>query len=308
MISLHPGKNREIWGIIHSVVIEEMLHMSIAANVLNALGAKPAINKPDFIPSYPGTLPMGIGDGLIVGLEKYSAEVVEKVFMEIEEPESPLQFPDATLEAALPEFGTIGEFYQVLQKKIADLPGGDTLPGDPARQVTDPTMFPESELFPILTKEDAIRGMEIIIDQGEGSPDSPLDPEGELAHYYRFQELVKGKRLIKDTSVPQGFSFSGDPIPFDSTAVYPLKNNTKSSDLPAGSEQRRQADLFNFTYGKLLNALHRAFNGEPKFLSSTLGLMFDLKLIAETMAAMPISTASGSEHVGPPFEYVNVNA
>ena len=308
MISLHPGKNREIWGIIHSVVIEEMLHMSIAANVLNALGGTPLINVPGFIPEFPGPLPMGIGDGLVVGLERYSTTVVENVFMEIEEPEDPINFPDAALESmGLPDFGTIGEFYQALQKKITDLPCGDTLPGDPSRQVTDEKLFPAEQLFPILTKSDAVRALEIIIDQGEGTPDSPLDPEGDLAHYYRFQELVKGRRLIRDTNVPEGYSFSGESIPFDSGAVYPLKANTKSADLPENSEQRRQADLFNFTYGKLLNALHRTFNGEPDFLQSTLGLMFDLKLIGETMAAMKLSDGA-SENVGPPFEYVDVNA
>jgi hypothetical protein len=39
------------------VVIEEMLHMTIAANVLNAVGGHPAIDRPDFVPNYPEDLP-----------------------------------------------------------------------------------------------------------------------------------------------------------------------------------------------------------------------------------------------------------
>ena len=42
---------------IKGVVIEEMLHMTIAANVLNAVGGHPAIDRPDFVPNYPQDLP-----------------------------------------------------------------------------------------------------------------------------------------------------------------------------------------------------------------------------------------------------------
>jgi hypothetical protein len=42
---------------IKGVVIEEMLHMTIAANVLNAVGGHPAIDRPDFVPNYPEDLP-----------------------------------------------------------------------------------------------------------------------------------------------------------------------------------------------------------------------------------------------------------
>ena len=76
-----------------------MLHMTIAANVLNAIGGKPVINKPHFIPHYPGPLPLNIGD-LIVPLAPISKTLVKKIFMEIEEPEDPIDFPDAALLAA----------------------------------------------------------------------------------------------------------------------------------------------------------------------------------------------------------------
>ena len=43
---------------LHSVVIEEMLHMTTACNMLNAMGGAPAIDSPVFIPVYPLRLPM----------------------------------------------------------------------------------------------------------------------------------------------------------------------------------------------------------------------------------------------------------
>ena len=44
-----------------------MLHMTIACNLLNALGRAPLIDAADFVPCYPGPLPLGIGTDLSVG-------------------------------------------------------------------------------------------------------------------------------------------------------------------------------------------------------------------------------------------------
>ena len=43
---------------VKSVVMEEMLHMVNAANVLNAIGGHPNIDHPEFIPKYPLMIPM----------------------------------------------------------------------------------------------------------------------------------------------------------------------------------------------------------------------------------------------------------
>src|SRR5690606_2357790 len=60
LFSIRPGTSTEARKIVHSIVIEEMMHMTIAANILNAIGGKPQINNPRFVPVYPGPLPMGI--------------------------------------------------------------------------------------------------------------------------------------------------------------------------------------------------------------------------------------------------------
>ena len=93
LYSIKKGANREAAAIIRSVVIEEMLHMTIAANTLNAIGGAPEINTSDFIPGYPGTLPMNIHAGFKVGLAPLSRDLISTVFMVIEEPEDPLHFP-----------------------------------------------------------------------------------------------------------------------------------------------------------------------------------------------------------------------
>src|SRR5262249_48845155 len=89
MFSLKPGTNRRIRELIRSVVNEEMLHMTIAANIVIATGGSPQISTPDFVPKYPGPLPMNIGD-LTVGIEAFSIDLVEHIFKSIEEPEHPI--------------------------------------------------------------------------------------------------------------------------------------------------------------------------------------------------------------------------
>ena len=53
----------------------------------------------------------------------------------------------------------------------------------------------------------------------------------------------------------------------------------------------------------MLRALHITFNGEPTYLNTAVGLMFDLKLQAIKLMNMPLST-DPSTNAAPCFEYV----
>src|SRR5262245_8126817 len=114
--SLLEGENSPIRTTLLAIAKEEMLHMAIVCNVLNAIGGQPHIDAEHFVPNYPSTLPMSIGSGLIVGLKKFSLETLRDTFMKIEEPETPLQFPTGAAIAL--EFKTIGMFYSALIGKV----------------------------------------------------------------------------------------------------------------------------------------------------------------------------------------------
>lgn len=139
MYSVKEGANGMAVNIIRSVVIEEMLHMIMVCNVLNAINIIPSVNKPQNYPSYPMKLPLNVD--FFVGLEKFSSNSIA-TFVAIESPSSPTVkapvFPEPTPESAgllkrktvqeadglwtsenLNEFltenvSTIGEFYDVL--------------------------------------------------------------------------------------------------------------------------------------------------------------------------------------------------
>jgi hypothetical protein len=287
MLSLKPGQNRDIWWAIHDVVVDEMLHMLIGCNLLNALGARPALDAADFVPRYPGALPLGIGSGLMVGLKPFSRELLENVFMEIEEPEHPLRFRRAAGAGEAPEFATIGEFYRTLSDTLLALPD-PVLPGDAARQVVAPNWYSGERLFPIRTTADAARAIELIIEEGEGTSDSPVDPDGDIAHYYRFAAIVRGRRLVRDDSVPAGFSFTGEPYLFDVAGVWPLTPDQRAGDLDPKSEAWRRVQQFRVTFTRLLTALQRCVDGDPGHLDAAMGVMFELKLAGQALAATPV--------------------
>jgi hypothetical protein len=60
LYSIHPGTNTEAALVLRSVVVEEMLHMVLSANVLNAIGGRPRVSGPDRAPHYPHELPDGV--------------------------------------------------------------------------------------------------------------------------------------------------------------------------------------------------------------------------------------------------------
>merc|ERR1712137_981814 len=53
MYSMDDDSNAAASWLLHSVVIEEMLHMTTMANVLNAVGGTPCINHSASVPHYP---------------------------------------------------------------------------------------------------------------------------------------------------------------------------------------------------------------------------------------------------------------
>ncbi len=118
--SLDPDVNGDAAAILRSVVVEEMLHMVLAANVLNALGGAPTISHRRFIPTYPGHLPSGVEGQLRLHLRPYSADQLE-AFIEIEEPRDPVDYEAHAALVEVPSV-TIGEFYLTIANAITRLP------------------------------------------------------------------------------------------------------------------------------------------------------------------------------------------
>ena len=315
--TIKQGSNKEASDIIRSVVIEEMLHLSIASNLLLALGGSPNINGANFVPTYPHDLPMGIGDHHLVHLRKCSVEQVEKVFMMIEEPEEPRAIPVSNLKtaalAAEQEFDTIGAFYAALADKIVEL--GSDITWHTDKQNVASRWFPNpEEMFLIDSVEKAKAAITVIVNQGEGADlgQDPFDMEGAPAHYYRFEQIVKGKKLIVN---PPGqtprYVYGGAPVTLDMNEVWDMDDDPKVANYKPGSDSYRLATQFNYSYTKLLNAIHRAFNGEPEYIAHAMGVMYELRFLAQQTLATKAEWADPSneshKQTGLSFEYQPIN-
>jgi len=135
LYSIKPGTNSPAVAVITSVFIEEMLHMTLAANVLNAVGGAPVLDHAAFIPSYPAYLPHS-ANAFQVSLEPFSPAAIE-TFMKIERPE------DSGAPSEDEGYDTIGQFYQAieegLQRLCEEMGEAQVFTGDPARQILPDT-------------------------------------------------------------------------------------------------------------------------------------------------------------------------
>jgi ferritin-like protein len=290
--------NAPIRRMILDVAREEMLHMTLVCNLLNAVGGTPRLKGPGFVPSYPTHLPGAVQGHLLVSLQAFSRDVVTSTFKPIEEPEHPKTFPEKALVAEVQV--TIGEFYRRI-RGVIEQKGDAAIVGDPARQVM--VTIDDDDSFVVTDVASALRAIDLIVGQGEGTETSPLDrPNGEPAHFYRFEQILRGHALRDDPSVPEKYSYSGSEIRFDPAAVLPAKTDIKLADLPVDSEAYQLAAQFNRDYATMLEELHRTFNGEPDRLDAAANLMrYALKKSA--LQLMQIELTPGV-HAGPTFEVV----
>jgi hypothetical protein len=207
-ISSSPAPN-----ILLSIVLQEMLHMGIVCNLSNSLGQTPIIASPAVVPKYPGRLPGDVHPTLWVELKPLSKGLIADTFMTIEEPET------ASVRFAFGQtYPTIGAFYTAIGECIRKLPDR-TFTG--TRQLT--LARPDFTLNPITTASEALAGIELIKEQGEGESGSPLygPNPADMAHYYLFGQIYHEK-VLEQVS-PNTWTYTGEDIPFPSAdEIYPM--------------------------------------------------------------------------------------
>jgi hypothetical protein len=271
-----PGN--EVYDLLNGIVLEEMGHMGLAANMLNAVGGTPAVNTAAAVPKYPGPLPGGVRPGLIVSLAGLTLDRVRDVFMEIEFPQGgPIAFDLGMT------FPTIGAFYDAILAAFHGLPSG-SVTGQ--RQLKSPSVG----LFPVHDLADVERAVKQIKQQGEGTTQGPFgDPDStELAHYYRFAEIYHGRKLI---AVGGKFKYEGDPLPFPD--VYPMAP-VPPEGYPTESKQ------FDEAYTSLLDTLQGAFAaGAQAKLQAAVSAMYGLGELAVALMKKPLPGGTGT--YGPDF-------
>jgi hypothetical protein len=132
LYSIEPGRNLEAVEAIRTVLVEEMLHLTLAANLLNAVDG-PRLDIPRMLQSYPRPLPHS-DRSFEISLVRFGPEAID-TFLKIEQPSPTSDLPEGD------SYETIGQFYQAIERGFrelsANLGEANVFSGDAARQVTD---------------------------------------------------------------------------------------------------------------------------------------------------------------------------
>ncbi len=300
--SLRAGTNTEAVAIIRSVMIEEMLHLTQVANLLNAVGGRPRLTGRGFVPRYPHRLPH-CSRKFEVSIERFSPAAL-KTFMKIERPER------SGAPAEPGQYRTLGQFYAAVGQALVDLCErlGEkaVFCGDPARQVQPAQYYGSGALIVVIDPCTAHQAIAEIVEQGEGAPGDIFDGDQqilgdgdgrEVAHYYRFLSLLKGRSFTQKDTPKTGPT--GPVIPVDFSAVHPLRPNTRAVDYPRGSPQRAALQDFASSYRALLSALEDSFNGQPARFAEGIARMFTLH--RQALALIQTPTQDGKTTLGLDF-------
>jgi hypothetical protein len=303
----------DAYGLVRSVVVEEMLHTMLVCNLMNSIGAPPSFG-PDYIPTYPGYIPHHAAGGPFIQLQALSPALASTVFMAIELPEVSPRSP-----AEGNRFETIGQFYKAIEEGfercVARFHHDGVFGRDTGFQRTD-TYFGggRGHLLRVRDLATAKQAITEITEQGEGAewprPPEPLEePFGgfdhygqrldgtygpilgvpwELSHYRKFQQLANGEVPIPDT--------------------YPMRPNPTAKSLPA--DIRPLGELFDECYTLVLMSLEKAFTSPDvpvNFFERAFPMMIDAlpnlaTLLMQTPLEPPADPTLGP-NAGPSFLY-----
>ncbi|WP_218080586.1 ferritin-like domain-containing protein [Anthocerotibacter panamensis] len=282
------------YSLIKNIVLEEMLHMGLACNMLTALGVAPVINNKSDVPTYPGPLPGGVRPWLTVYLAGLTKDYLNRVCMQIEFPEDGPIAPPPSLVASSENYPTIGAFYDAILAAFMTL--------DPPLSLTnqlDGATLNGYPLYTIASLDDVKKAITEIKEQGEGTSQSPGDggSGGEFAHYYEFAEIFYGKTLVQQSD--GSWKYTGDTVAFPE--VYPMTPIPKGGYVNPSPTVQAALLSFNQTYTSLLSSLESAWaKGSEDDLSAAIGTMFSLKSLAVALMKMPLPDGSGGVY-GPDF-------
>jgi hypothetical protein len=203
--------------LLRSIVTEEMLHAALCANILLAVGGQPRFAEDVHLSRYPCPLPHHVPP-LQLSLAPCSPQVVEHVFMRIEQPEAHLAPAEADA------FETLGQFYHAVEQGLESLAASPHLFSHPQRerQLSEPSFYravqdDDDDSGGLLLVDDlssACAAIEVIVHQGEGLSESRWADEShhELTHYAKLLSIMDGTNPLGEVL----------PVPTDPrTAEYP---------------------------------------------------------------------------------------
>ncbi len=299
---------------IGEIVVQEMLHLATACNLLTAVGGAPQLLRPN-MPTSPRAYPGAFELRLI----PFSLEAVDQ-FVFLERPE----YVDATTKAgpsyrtaalavsslreafsAERDYETLGELYRGIEDGLDYLSqklGETTLfVGRPASQTAGPYLAIPG-LVPVKDLSSARAAVKVIIDQGEGAS---LDAED--SHYRRFIAMRDEYRTL--LAANENFR-PGRPVVTNPYALMPADvGDPAAANLVDDPLSADICSLFDGCYEVMVQVLRRLFvhadesDAELRALADVaIGLMIDVIYpLGSALTLLPAGPGHPGFNAGPSF-------
>lgn len=294
---------------ITGVAMEEMTHLCLVANLVNALGAPPHFNRPMF-PIDAGPYP----SGFVMRLQPFSIETI-KHFQFLERANDAevadgagftpsRQYKRLTnlserLSPGAHDYSTVGELYGTLRNALdafVHAHGESALfIGDAAKQV-DTKLAPLPGVSAITDLASAHKALDTIVTQGEGAGDEVHD-----SHFQRFTKIGEElhRLLADDPAFTPAWAAATNPV----MNPPPTPANKVYINHP---QQARWLDIGNAMYTSSLRCLLQGFNATDQtiksmWLEASFALMRATVPVGQGLAARPATEAENSPLAGLTF-------
>jgi CDGSH-type Zn-finger protein/uncharacterized Fe-S cluster protein YjdI len=296
-------------GAITGVAMEEMTHLCLVANLVNALGAPPHFNRPMF-PIDAGPYP----SGFVMRLQPFSIDTI-KHFQFLERSNDAeiadgagfapsRQYKRLTnlserLSPGAHDYSTVGELYGTLRNALdafVHAHGESALfIGDAAKQV-DKKLAPLPGVTAITDLASAHQALDTIVTQGEGAGDEVHD-----SHFQRFIKIGEelNRLLADDPSFAPAWAAATNPV----MNPPPTPANKVYINHP---QQARWLDIGNAMYTSSLRCLLQGFDATDQaikatWLEASFALMRATVPVGQGLAARPATEAENSPLAGLTF-------
>ena len=285
---------------VMSVALEEMAHLALVNNLLVCVGGAPHFNRPNF-PVPPGYHPAGF----TVRLTPFDADTLEH-FLYLERPagapiadgakfvgpDTAREPPPTRITPSSADYETIGELYELIERELKALfrrRGEAAFAGRNSRPQLGPAIVKLPGLAMVAGLDDALRALQVIVEQGEGARAESAD-----SHFARFSGLKTewGELLRVNPQFRPAHPAAHDPV----MRVPPEGEKRIWITAP---QARARLDLANGVYGALVSVLYQLYepsgDATRKALAAcAMALMSVLSALGESLARMPASP----EHPG----------
>jgi hypothetical protein len=286
---------------LYFIASQEMLHLALVWNMTTAIGGTPYYLRPNFPQTskyYPIRVP--------IELQPFGPRSLRR-FILYEHPQDGA--PDRNLQSLLKfagddegeiVFGSVGELYRLIESGFRNIAPKELFIGSPTQQMT-PDLIHFPDIVPVTGRESAIRAIEEITEQGEGTARDRND-----SHFGAFVTILN--EWMESKAQGSGFSPArpamDNPTAFEEPG-YGAKANPIEDPLAS-----QVAALFDSVYSLMLRMLAWSFQfdaaGRQDQLRSFCAVAIDLMPrvllpMGEGLMLMPAGPKYPRKTAGPAF-------